>query len=61
MVSLFHAFWIYMSRIQDLLEDKDEEVVIEELMRVVEQRRQRTKRSISLRRRVKEAYVPLYR
>ena len=43
------------------MEDKDEEVVIGELMRVVEERRQRTKRSLGIRRTVKEAYLPLYR
>merc|ERR1719365_540654 len=36
-------------------------MVIEELMRVVEQRKQRTERSIGVRRMVKEAYVPLHR
>jgi len=46
---------------KDLLEDKDEEVVIGELMGVVEERRQRTRRSVGMRRTVKEAYVPLYR
>ena len=43
------------------MEDKDEEVVIGELMGVVEERRQRTRRSVGMRRTVKEAYVPLYR
>ena len=43
------------------MEDKDEEVVIGELMRVVEERRQWTKRSMGMRRMVKEAYLPLYR
>jgi len=45
---------------KDLLEDKDE-VVIEELKRVVEQRRRSTERSLGVRRAVKEAYVPLHR
>ena len=52
---------LHKLRIQGLLEDKDEEVVIGELMRVVEERRQRTRRSVVMRRTVKEAYVPLYR
>ena len=43
------------------MKDKDEEVVIGELMSVVEKRRQRTKRSVGIRRTVKEAYIPLYR
>ena len=43
------------------MEDKDEEVVIGELMRVVEERRQRAKRSEERRRTVKEAYLPLHR
>merc|ERR1719391_28165 len=36
-------------------------MVIEELMSVVEQRKQRTERSMRVRRMVKEAYVPLHR
>ena len=46
---------------QDLLEENDEEVVIGELMRVVEERRQRTRRSVGIRKKVKEAYIPLHR
>jgi len=46
---------------KDLLEENDEEVVMSELMRVVEERRQRTRRSVGIRKKVKEAYIPLHR
>ena len=57
----FRYILLLKLRMQDLLEENDEEVVIGELMRVVEERRQRTRRSVGIRKKVKEAYIPLHR
>ena len=46
---------------QDLLEDKDEEAVIEELMNIVNERKRRTRKSLEIRNTVMEAYTPVYK
>jgi len=46
---------------KDLLEDKDEEAVIEELMNIVNERKRRTRKSMEIRKTVLEAYTPVYK
>ena len=46
---------------QDLLEDKDQEAVTEELMNIVNERKRRTRKSMEIRKTVLEAYTPVYK